>query len=309
MMPPRSRLGVATTSYLSYLRPKDTLQFLEHCNEIGAAGIQAPLTSLEPDYLTQVERRSKDLGMYVEIMAALPKVDMSRFVATIEAAKRVGARCVRSACLSGRRYEIFNSLEDWNKFVADSRTAIARAVPVMEKHKLPLALENHKDWTLEEFVPLLKTYSTQYLGVCLDMGNNIALLDDPMEVVEKLAPFAVATHIKDMAVESSTDGFLLSEVPLGKGMLDIKQIVAIVAKARPDTPLTLEMITRDPLRVPALSDKYWITFPERNGIYLVRTLRMVQEKSTKLPVFSNLSRPAQLKAEEDNVRHCLASIS
>lgn len=306
--PPRSKMAIATTCYLSYLKPKDTFAFLEHAIEIGAAGIQAPLSSLEPAYLDRIERRAKDQGLFIEVMSGLPQVDMSRFIATVEAAKKIGALCVRAACLSGRRYETFSSLDDWKKFTADSRGAIARAVPIAEKYKLPLALENHKDWTADEFVPLLKSYSSQYLGTCLDTGNNISLLDDPMEFVERLAPFAISTHIKDMGVAPAPDGFLLSEVVIGTGMLDIKQIVATIAKARPETRLTLEMITRDPLRVPALTDKYWATFPDRNGVHLARTLRMVREKTSKLPVFSSLSRPEQLQAEEDNVRKCLAVI-
>ena len=51
-------------------------------------------------------------------------------------------------------------------------------------------------------------------GGCVDTGNNISLLDDPMELIEGLAPYAISTHIKDMGVEPWKDGFLLSELPL-----------------------------------------------------------------------------------------------
>jgi hypothetical protein len=63
------------------------------------------------------------------------------------------------------------------------------------------------------------------------------------------------------------------------------------------------MITRDPLKVPCLTDGYWATFPQRNGLYLARTLRMVREKP--LPVVTGLSREAQLQLEEDNVKKSL----
>lgn len=301
----RARMGIATTCYMSFRRFKDTLEFLEHANSIGAAGIQSSLTSLEPDYLAKVEKRAKDLGMYIEVMSGLPRADMSQFVRTMEAAKKIGALCVRSACLSGRRYETFSTLEEWRKFVADSHAAIARAVPVAEKVKLPLALENHKDWTAEEFVAIMRKYQSPYLGVCLDTGNNVALLDDPMDVVERLLPYTVSTHIKDMGVAPAPDGFLLSEVPVGTGMLDIPKIVSMVPSR---VTLTLEMITRDPLRVPAFTDKYWATFPDRNGLALARTMRMVQAKASKLPVLSNLSRDEQLKAEHENVLTCLRAV-
>jgi 3-oxoisoapionate decarboxylase len=299
----RSRLGIATTCYMSFRRFKDTLEFLEHANAIGAAGIQSSLTSLEPDYIAKVEKRAKDLGLFVE--AGLPRADMAQFVRTLEAAKQIGALCVRSACLGGRRYETFSTLEEWRKFVADSHAAIARAVPIAEKMKVVFALENHKDWTAEEFVAILRKYQSPFLGVCLDTGNNIALLDDPMETVERLLPYTVSTHIKDMGVAPAPEGFLLSEVRIGTGMLDIPKIVGMIP---PRVKLTLEMITRDPLRVPAFTDKYWATFPDRNGIALARTMRMVHAKASKLPVVSNLSREEQLRAEEENVRACLAKV-
>ncbi len=113
---------------------------------------------------------------------------------------------------------------------------------------MPIAIENHKDWTLDDMSALLKAKSSEFLGVCLDTGNNVALLDDPMAVVEGLAPYAISTHFKDIAVEPYADGFLLSEVPLGEGMLDLPRIAATLAKARPATRLSVEMITRNPLK-------------------------------------------------------------
>jgi sugar phosphate isomerase/epimerase len=151
---------------------------------------------------------------------------------------------------------------------------------------------------------LMKSKSSRWLGVCLDTGNNIALLDDPMALVEALAPYAFSTHIKDMAVAPYADGFLLAEMPLGEGMLDMRRIVDTIRHARPETRLTLEMITRDPLKVPCLTDAYWATFPERNGLYLARTMRMERERP--LPVVSKLPRETQLQLEEDNVKRCLA---
>lgn len=302
----RSRFGVATTCYLTAWKPKDTLEFLEHCNRLGAAGIQASFASLEAAYVKRVGDRAKELGMYIEIMSGLPKASTAQFVQTMEAAKSIGALCVRSACLGGRRYETFATLDDWKKFVADSKTAIARAVPVAEKLKMPFAIENHKDWTVDEMVPLVKSYSSDYFGVCLDTGNNISLLDDPMEVVERLSPYALSTHIKNMAVDEAPEGFLLSEVLADQGMMDMRKVIATIQKARPNTKLTLEMITRNPLNVPCLTDKYWATFPDRNGLPMARTLSMVRAKKTKLPRMEGMDHAAQVQLENENVKQWLA---
>jgi sugar phosphate isomerase/epimerase len=305
----RSKMGVCTTSYLTVWRPKDTLEFFDHCEALGAGGIQAALTSFEPAYLKTLREKAQQRGMYLESMAPLPvNGDASKFEAAVKAAREVGALAIRSGCLSGRRYETFDDLASWKQFVANSEKSIALAVPIAEKYKMPMALENHKDWTLEEMVPLLKKYSSEYLGACLDVGNNISLLDDPMAVITGLAPYALATHIKDMAVDEYRNGFLLSEMPLGAGMLDMKKVVAIITKARPKTRLTLEMITRNPLEVPCLGTKYWATFPDRQGRYLASTLTMVRERKVKdpLPRLDSLSAEARREFENENVKKCLA---
>ena len=68
------------------------------------------------------------------------------------------------------------------------------------------------------------------------------------------------------------------------------------------------MITRDPLKVPCLTDGYWETFPERSGRYLARTLRMMHAADHRppLPVVGRLAREEQVKLEEENVKVCLA---
>ena len=129
-----------------------------------------------------------------------------------------------------------------------------------------------------------------------------------MEVVRALAPYVFTTHMKDMAVAEYDDGFLLSEVPLGEGILDLPQIVALCKKHNPQIAFTLEMMTRDPLEVPCLSDNYWATFPAVPGHELARTLQMVRQHahSTALPRVAQLSAHDRLAVEENNVIASLA---
>jgi sugar phosphate isomerase/epimerase len=234
----------------------------------------------------------------------LPKAaTLRRSSSTVAAAKQAGALAIRVNCLPGRRYENFTNLADWQQGGGPSHENIDAALRIVEKHQMPLAIENHKDWTADEMAALMKEKASRWLGVCLDTGNNIALLDDPMATVEALAPYAISTHIKDMAVAPYPDGFLLSEMPLGEGMLDMRRIVDTIRRARPETRLTLEMITRDPLKVPCLTDAYWATFPQRNGA--IPGAHLAHGARKAMPVVSGLSREAQLQLEEDNVKKSL----
>jgi sugar phosphate isomerase/epimerase len=305
---PRPAMGLSTDCFPSRSHPKTALGFLEFCHDLGAAGAQSVLDSTDAAYLKSIRRRVDEWDMYWQPSVALPREDITAFENTVRAAKEAGATCLRSVCLGGRRYEMFGSLEEWKRFVADARARLARAVPIAEKHKITLGIENHKDWTLEEFLPLLKEYSSEYLGVCLDTGNNISLLDDNRELIERLAPYTTNAHIKDMAVAAYPDGFLLVEVPFGEGLLDVRWMVETIRRHRPRINLTLEMMTRSPLKVPCLTEKYWATFTERNGRYLARTLRMVRDNPPRapLPQVDGLPPEERFALETENVRKCLA---
>src|SRR5262249_57243050 len=132
-----------------------------------------------------------------------------------------------------------------------------------------------------------------------------------VEVIEGLAPYAQSTHVKDMGVRPYADGFLLSEVPLGTGILDVPRIVSLLRKANPKMNFSLEMITRDPLKVPCLTAQYWTVFPDRNGKYLARTLKLAQAHSAggPLPTTSQLTREERARIEEENVKACFEYVS
>jgi 3-oxoisoapionate decarboxylase len=68
------------------------------------------------------------------------------------------------------------------------------------------------------------------------------------------------------------------------------------------------MITRDPLSVPCLTDKYWATMGSVSGRDLARALSAVRTKAAKrpLPTVSMLSQSEKLTREDDNVRRCFA---
>jgi sugar phosphate isomerase/epimerase len=300
----RTSMGLTSDSFQSirFSSPQKLLEvdrLMELAAKVGAAGAHGGMTAINFDWAKQTRRMKEELGMYVEIQTFLPKEDPAEFEHAVRVAKEAGATSLRVVCLLGRRYELFDKLEDWRTAVAGFHRQIRAAVPIVEKYKMPLGIENHKDWLVDQQVALMKQYSSEYLGVCLDTGNNIAVLDDPMETIEKLAPYTFNVHFKDMAVEEYRDGILLSEVPLGEGMLDMKRIVSIVRRAKPNVYFSLEMITRDPLEVPCLTDKYWSTFEGRSGVYLARTLAMARANKPRkpLPHITGLTPEARLKLE------------
>ena len=233
--------------------------------------------------------------------------DVERFEAALQAAKDAGAAVVRTAFLSGRRYETFGSAEAFRQFKENSWKSLVLAEPILKQQRMRLAIENHKDWLVSDLVEMLRRLSSEFVGACVDIGNGIALIEDPLEVVEALAPFAFSTHLKDMGVQEYEEGFLLSEVPLGEGFLDLQKMIAVLQKANPAIRFTLEMITRDPLKIPCMTEKYWVTMEAAKAARLARALTAVRKNSSKkaLPRTTGQSFEEQLKFEDRNVRQCL----
>jgi 3-oxoisoapionate decarboxylase len=207
--------------------------------------------------------------------------------------------------MNGRRYEVFERAEAYRTFFEQGKQALALARPVVEKHELRMAVENHKDLRAPELVDLIKRLDSPFVGVCVDTGNNIALLEPPGETVELLAPLAFTTHIKDMGVDEYAEGFLLAEVPLGSGFVDLARTVGLLRKSRPEIPLNLEMITRDPLKIPCLTPKYWATLDDVSGQRLAEMIALVRAAKQPLPRISTLTREQQLEREDEHVRESL----
>ena len=322
--PPRSRFGIAYTSFvIRMLRGRDVLRggtaaglpaeaFVELVRSFGGSGCQIDLAQLAPadgPALARVREALERDGLFAELSvpgASLEDPEAFAHVATV--ARALGARRLRVALLSGRRYEDFHRMEDWRSFAGRWSKALPRAASWLEKEDLRAGIENHKDYLAAELADVLRRVGSAHLGACIDFGNNIALLEEPLATVEALAPYAVTTHLKDMAVRPCDAGFELSEVPLGRGILPLARIVEVLKKARPDVDFCLEMITRDPLRVPYLEDGYWVTRPprDRRREEAFRAAVLAKASPDPLPHVTGLTPEQMLAAEDDNVRACVA---
>jgi sugar phosphate isomerase/epimerase len=208
-----TRMGVVVHSYWSRWNSKteskkypgftSAMELLEHCHELGAGGLQVGVSKWTGDFARKVRDRREKLGMYLEGSIGLPgkEEDVSRFEQEIVSAKEAGARVVRTVASGGRRYEILHSSKEFEQAQKNALTSFKLAEPVLRKHRVKLAVENHKDWLAGEFVTMLEEVQSEWIGVTLDFGNSIALLEDPMEVVQRLLPYLFSTHVKDMGVE------------------------------------------------------------------------------------------------------------
>lgn len=286
----------------------DPLQYLEFCHSLDAGGIQIPLKFQTTEYRKRIREKSEEWNMHVDGIVNLPKeeIDLVRFDAEIRTAKECGAQVVRTVMMPGRRYEDYTSLDEFKAIYALGLKRVEMAAPVMARHGIHLAIENHKEQRVDDLLHVLNHIDSEYVGVCFDTGNSFALLEDPIEVTQAYAPWTKTVHYKDQAVQECDDGFLFADVQYGKGFLDLKSMADLIRAASPNAHFNLEMITRDPLLVPCLNEKYWVTFPNMPVSDLARSIKTVRKnRCDEMPEIGRLSLEEQVAIEEDNVKSSL----
>jgi sugar phosphate isomerase/epimerase len=304
--------GTPTAFSVRSRRGGKPFDIVEHCHNIGLGGVQTNPPSLEPDAIKKFRERLEGYGMHLSCDPRLPRQEseLAAFEAQVKAYKEAGAHSFHAA-MTGRRYEEFDSPAPWKTMFEQAQKTIERAEPILRKYKMQLGIENHKGWRSAEQAAWLKRLGSEYVGVCLDFGNNLSLCEDPMDTARTLAPYTFSAHIKDMGLEEYEDGFLLSEVPMGTGMVDLKGIMQIVREKNPKAIFNLEMITRDPLKIPVFTPKYWATFDDSAsplpGRDLAKTLALVKKNKPKspLPRITGLSDEQAVKLEDELNRRCV----
>jgi sugar phosphate isomerase/epimerase len=283
--------------------------FVEHCHNLGFGVIETRVPSGGPEAVKQFRQKLDTYNMRVITDAPLPRAqaDVAAYDATVKIAKEAGVIGMHAA-LTQRRYEQFDTFDAFKKDFERCQNTVALAEPVLSKYRMRLGIENHKGWRSAEQALWLKRVASEWVGVHFDFGNNVSLCEDPADTLSNLLPYTFACHIKDMAVEPYEDGFLLSEVPLGEGFLDIKGMVAALKKKDANMPFDLEMITREPLKIPIFTDKYWVTFddsysplPGRDVAHLMNIVHKNKPKSP-LPRTNGLSAEAYVKLEDEMIQ-------
>lgn len=107
-----------------------------------------------------------------------------------------------------------------------------------------IAIENHAgDLTGRELAMLIEEAGPAYVGATLDSGNATWILEDPLQNLEALGPYAVSTGIRDSAVWTSENGAMVEWTNVGEGHVDWHQYLKRYQTLCPETPFILEIIS------------------------------------------------------------------
>ncbi|PMD90699.1 xylose isomerase [Siphonobacter sp. BAB-5405] len=109
----------------------------------------------------------------------------------------------------------------------------SEATKIAERYGVKLAVENHIDYNSDEILQLIQGVNSPYFGVNFDSGNFLRVLDDPIQAMEKLAPYVFATHIKDLKPVKGVpvnEWYFFSCVPTGEGLIPNERLAELLSQ-------------------------------------------------------------------------------
>ena len=240
------RLGLDTLCYHMRLEAREISveKVLTEAASLGCECVQLPLHHVRDRTVTELEALRGDaqsLGLTLlasgnELGRAREGDDRTvveeRMMPWLERTVALGSSTLRvvSGFYRADLAEHPGLIELERRFVIDALDALS---PLALRSGVTLLLENHSDFSAQEYVSIIEAVGAERVGVFLDLINPIAAFENPQPVVSLLAPYARAGHVKDYRLRSEfiddgyhRRGFDVRYCYPGEGAADLPSLVA-----------------------------------------------------------------------------------
>lgn len=246
-------------------------EFLDFCAKVGVdvAHFSEPrfLGGLDEPHLRKVKEHADRLGVGLEAGFGSICASSSRFnkdegspseqlLRMFRLAKTIGSPFVRCYLGSSRERGGEIPLEQHiENTIASCKAVRSQALDM----GLKIAIENHAgDLQALQLKALIEEAGTDYVGALIDAGNAAWTLEDPHHTLETLAPYALASGVRDSAIWLTGKGADVMWVPLGDGNVDIAAWARRYVELCPGKAFSLEIINvRSPRSFEFLDAAFW----------------------------------------------------
>lgn len=251
-------LGVDTLSYHCRLVGGETTleELLREVGDLGASFVQLNAYHLKDRSTGQLEAMRKlaadlDLGLTLsgDVVGRASDGDtvesgVERVRAWAQIAEALGSPFVRvsSGFYRNELLPFPERIRAEQRYVIEALSRAAEETP----GDVQILLENHSDFTAEEYVEIIERVGAERVGVFLDLINPVTMLLDPLPVVQRLAPWAPAGHVKDYRLISNyvqdrfhRRGFDVQYCYPGEGVADLTSLMGVLAATQKETPYRL----------------------------------------------------------------------
>ncbi len=214
--------------------------FLKRARKHGVDGVSIEacfLPQLDDDFLARLRDTLDEYGFDRVwawghpdgLRSGTDRAEAKDLVKHLGLAKRIGASVMRIVGGSRRTRP-----DSWAVHKRQLVKMLKGLVGPARDHGVVMAMENHIDLLADEMADIMTTIDSPWLGVCLDTANNLRLFEDPVAVARTLAPFARATHVKDLGVRRGNprEFSFWPSVPLGEGLVDLPEVIRLLRQAK-----------------------------------------------------------------------------
>ncbi len=166
---------------------------------------------------------------------------------------------------------------------------IANMVRVLRKVRnlaldtgVKVAVENHAgDMQARELVGLIEAAGPEFVGATLDSGNATWALEDPLENLEVLGPYAVTTGIRDSVVWETEEGAAVQWTAVGEGLVDNHEYFRRFRLLCPGVPVQLEIISGFNREFPYLRPDFWEGYRDVPAATFARFLSLAKRGTAR----------------------------
>jgi len=218
----------------------------------------------------------------------------------LKASQIFGATCMR--CVLGgdpERPQIDRHVDAMVKAVRGIRSRIADS-------GVKLAVENHGgDLQAREMKAMIEAVGADVMGVCLDSGNPVWMLEDPHMTLEMLIPYAETCHVRDSAVWKVPEGIAVRWVNMGDGNVDIDGWIGKFIQAKPGLPIIFENLVSANPRIHRIYDpQFWTNWSKMPASEFSRFLA-IAERGTPKPATPRPEGKTQGQQRIDDLEVCV----
>jgi sugar phosphate isomerase/epimerase len=184
-------------------------------------------------------------------------VNAERLAADLEIAHRLGARvmrCTLSSVLCGDRRGFPGG---WKAHLDHCARELEAVLPQAERLEIAIAIENHQDADSEDLLRLCRRFESRYLGVTLDCGNPLAVMEEPLAFARRIAPYLRHAHLKDYRVYRAPNGCRLVRCAVGAGVVPFPELIALFDEQEFPITRNIELGALQARQIPFLEPTWW----------------------------------------------------
>lgn len=256
-------------------RPLTAEQVFALAAEARLSHVEMPLTMLESTGKSLPQLRAEAEGQGLGFVVPAGPVGVEELTRHLHAAEQLGApvvRCILSRLLCGDRRGFAGG---WKAHLSACADALEQVVPLAERLGVAIGVENHQDADSADLLALCRRFESRYLGVTLDAGNPLSVMEEPLEFAGRLAPYLRHVHLKDYRVYPAPNGFRLVRCALGDGVIDFPALFELLDAQEWPVTRSLEVGALQARQIPMLEESWWGEFEGRTLQGSLPALRLV----------------------------------